>query len=61
MPNYDYKCVKCAHVEQKTHAMYLVATQDVCKKCGGKLEKLISPGSPAVYKTDGFYTKRSKG
>lgn len=53
MPIYEYVCGKCgAHIEkiQKFSDAPLIE----CQKCGGKLERLISP--PAIqFKGSGWY------
>lgn len=53
MPIYEYECRRCkAHTEifQKMDAKPLVR----CRKCGGRLEKLLSP--PAIqFKGSGWY------
>jgi len=53
MPIYEYECLKCkSHTEafQKINDKPLTK----CKKCGGKLEKVIS--APAIqFKGSGWY------
>src|SRR5215471_8372894 len=53
MPIYEYQCRRCkAHTEifQKMDAKPLTR----CRKCGGRLEKLLSP--PAIqFKGSGWY------
>jgi putative FmdB family regulatory protein len=53
MPIYEYECKKCkAHLEafQKLNDKPLVK----CRKCGGRLEKLLS--APAIqFKGSGWY------
>ncbi len=53
MPIYEYECRRCkTHVEifQKMDARPLAR----CRKCGGRLEKLLSP--PAIqFKGSGWY------
>ena len=53
MPIYEYECRKCkAHTEvfQKVSDKPLVK----CRKCGGRLEKLLS--APAIqFKGSGWY------
>lgn len=53
MPLYEYQCDACAHrfeVIQK----FSDAPIDVCPKCGGAVQKLLS--SPAIqFKGSGFY------
>jgi putative FmdB family regulatory protein len=54
MPTYDYRCTKCEDtfaVEQSIKAKPLKR----CKKCGGKLEKILSKGVSVIFKGSGFY------
>jgi putative FmdB family regulatory protein len=62
VPTYDYKCTRCGHtfsVEQSITDKPLVR----CKKCRGKLEKLLPRSINLIFKGSGFYVtdyKRSK-
>lgn len=54
MPTYDYKCTKCGYtfsVEQSMHDKPLTR----CKKCRGKLEKLLPRSINLIFKGSGFY------
>jgi putative FmdB family regulatory protein len=54
MPTYDYRCTKCEDtfaVEQSIVAKSLKR----CKKCGGKLEKLLPKRVSLIFKGSGFY------
>jgi len=54
MPTYDYKCTKCHRtfaVEQSIRD----AALKKCKKCGGKLEKLLPRSVSLIFKGPGFY------
>jgi len=54
MPTYDYKCSKCKDtlaVEQSI----LDAPLKKCKKCGGKLEKMLPRNINLIFKGSGFY------
>jgi putative FmdB family regulatory protein len=62
VPTYDYKCTKCGHtfsVEQSMHDKPLTR----CRKCRGKLEKLLPRSINLIFKGSGFYVtdyKKSK-
>ena len=54
MPTYDYRCTKCGYtfaVEQSIHDKPLTR----CKKCRGKLEKLLPRTLNLIFKGSGFY------
>lgn len=54
MPTYDYRCTKCGYtfaVEQSIHDKPLKR----CKKCRGKLEKLLPRTLNLIFKGSGFY------
>jgi len=54
LPTYDYRCTKCGHtfaVEQSIHDKPLTR----CKKCRGKLEKLLPRTLNLIFKGSGFY------
>jgi putative FmdB family regulatory protein len=54
MPTYDYKCTKCKRsyaVEQSI----LDAPLKKCKKCGGRLEKLLPRNVNLIFRGSGFY------
>ena len=62
MPTYDYKCAKCKRsfaIEQSI----LDAPLKKCKKCGGKLEKLLPKNVNLIFRGSGFYATdyRRKG
>lgn len=61
MPTYDYRCTKCGDtfaVEQSIHDKPLTR----CKKCRGKLEKLLPRTLNLIFKGSGFYvTDYKKG
>lgn len=53
MPLYEYRCRKCGNVFEKIQK-FSDAPLTKCAKCGGKLEKLLSP--PAIqFKGTGWY------
>jgi putative FmdB family regulatory protein len=54
VPTYDYRCTKCGEefaVEQSIRDRPLTR----CKKCGGKLEKLLPRTLNLIFKGSGFY------
>lgn len=54
MPTYDYKCRKCGYtfsVEQSIHDKPLTR----CRKCRGRLEKLLPQSISLIFKGSGFY------
>jgi putative FmdB family regulatory protein len=54
VPTYDYECTKCGRklsVEQSMHDKPLRR----CRKCGGKLEKLLPQSINLIFKGSGFY------
>ncbi|VAX23278.1 hypothetical protein MNBD_IGNAVI01-3231 [hydrothermal vent metagenome] len=54
MPTYDYKCKECGD----TFEYFQKMTDEpliVCKKCGGKLVRLIGTGLTPIFKGNGFY------
>lgn len=54
MPTYDYRCKKC----EETFEYFQKMTDEpleVCKKCGGALNRLIGTGLTPVFKGSGFY------
>jgi putative FmdB family regulatory protein len=54
VPTYDYRCTKCGYtfaVEQSIHDKPLTR----CKKCRGKLEKLLPRSINLIFKGSGFY------
>jgi putative FmdB family regulatory protein len=54
VPTYDYKCTKCGDefaVEQSILDKPLVR----CKKCRGKLEKMLPRSLNLIFKGSGFY------
>lgn len=53
MPIYEYECKKCHGVTEKIQGMQDPPLRK-CPSCGGKLEKMMSPGA-FVLKGTGFY------
>lgn len=54
LPTYDYKCTKCGYefaVEQSILDKPLVR----CRKCRGKLEKMLPRSLNLIFKGSGFY------
>ena len=54
MPIYEYQCRKCRGVTEKIQGMQDPPLRK-CPSCGGKLEKMMSPGA-FVLKGTGFYS-----
>ncbi len=53
MPIYEYKCRKCESVLEKIQGLGDKPVSK-CPSCGGKLERMMSPGA-FVLKGSGFY------
>jgi putative FmdB family regulatory protein len=53
VPIYEYQCRKCHGVTEKIQGMQDPPLRK-CPSCGGKLEKMMSPGA-FVLKGTGFY------
>ena len=53
MPIYEYECEKCGERAEYLQSMS-EAPKSVCEKCGGKLQRIISP-SGFVLKGGGWY------
>lgn len=54
MPTYEYECQKC----KATYDVFQSITDKPltkCKKCGGKLKRLIGTGAGIIFKGSGFY------
>jgi putative FmdB family regulatory protein len=54
VPTYDYRCTKCGDtfaIEQSIHDKPLTR----CKKCRGKLEKMLPRTLNLIFKGSGFY------
>ena len=54
MPTYDYKCEKCGDRFEHFQSMSSEPLH-VCKKCGGKLHRLLGEGAGVIFKGGGFY------
>ncbi len=55
MPTYQYRCLDCAD-EFEEYQSILDPPLKICKKCNGKLQRLISGGAGFLFKGSGFYT-----
>ncbi len=60
MPTYEYECMECAHRFDVFQSIK-DAPVETCKKCGGKVRKLISSGAGIIFKGSGFYVNDYKG
>ena len=54
MPTYDYKCTKCGYTFSVEQSM-LDKPLARCRKCRGKLEKLLPQSISLIFKGSGFY------
>ena len=54
MPTYDYRCTKCGHTFSVEQSM-LDKPLTRCKKCRGKLEKMLPRSINLIFKGSGFY------
>jgi len=54
MPTYDYKCAKC-HQSFAVEQSILDAPLKKCKKCGGRIEKLLPKNINLIFRGSGFY------
>lgn len=54
MPTYEYQCSKCGYKFDWFQDMTEKHLKR-CSKCGGKLERMIGPGSGIIFKGSGFY------
>jgi putative FmdB family regulatory protein len=55
MPTYDYRCTRCGD-EFSTEQSMLDKPLRKCKKCGGRLEKLLPKSLNLIFKGSGFYS-----
>ncbi|MFH1313043.1 MAG: FmdB family zinc ribbon protein [Candidatus Eisenbacteria bacterium] len=63
MPTYDYKCTKCGYTFSAEQSM-LDKPLARCRKCRGKLAKLLPQSISLIFKGSGFYAtdyKKSSG
>ena len=58
MPVYDYACDK-AHVEEQSHPMGEYP-EVVCKRCNGKMYRVISAPKSISFNGPGFYSTEYK-
>ncbi|MCK4519537.1 MAG: zinc ribbon domain-containing protein [Candidatus Omnitrophica bacterium] len=54
MPTYEYECQKCEDKFEIFQSMSAEALKR-CKKCGGRLKRLIGTGAGIIFKGSGFY------
>lgn len=55
VPTYDYRCTKCSYAFSAEQSM-LDKPLARCRKCGGKLEKLLPRSINLIFKGPGFYS-----
>ena len=60
MPTYDYKCEQCGYEFEEIQSIN-ASKLTTCKKCNGKLKRLIGKGGFIKFKGSGFYETDSKG
>jgi putative FmdB family regulatory protein len=63
MPTYDYECTKCGDQFCAEQSMTDEPLKK-CKKCGGKLQKLLPKSLNLIFKGSGFYVtdyRKGKG
>lgn len=65
MPNYDYRCTSCGHVEEIFQSMS-EASLTKCPNCGKEsFERIVTGGAGVLYKGEGWYvtdySKKSSG
>jgi putative FmdB family regulatory protein len=54
LPTYDYRCTKCGN-EFAVEQSIVDKPLRKCRKCGGKLEKLLPKSVNLIFKGSGFY------
>jgi putative FmdB family regulatory protein len=54
VPTYDYECTRCGERTSVQQSMYDKPLKR-CRKCGGKLEKLLPQSINLIFKGSGFY------
>jgi putative FmdB family regulatory protein len=60
MPLYDYECKECGYRFEQRQKMS-DAPIEVCPKCGGTVERLISAGIGLIFKGAGFHATEYHG
>ena len=55
LPTYDYRCIKCGREFSAEQSM-LEKPLRKCRKCGGRLEKLLPRNLNLIFKGSGFYS-----
>lgn len=54
MPTYEYECTECGYQFEELQS-FNEPPIEKCPKCGGRAQRLISPGSGLIFKGSGFY------
>ncbi|MFQ5823809.1 MAG: FmdB family zinc ribbon protein [bacterium] len=54
MPTYEYLCDDCKYQFEEFQSI-TAAPLEVCPKCGGSVQRLISSGNGLIFKGSGFY------
>ncbi len=65
MPNYDYRCTSCGHLEEIFQSMS-ESSLTKCPNCGkDTFERIVTGGAGVLYKGEGWYvtdySKKSSG
>lgn len=65
MPNYDYRCNSCGHIEEIFQSMS-ESSLTKCPNCGKEtFERIVTGGAGVLYKGEGWYvtdySKKSSG
>lgn len=50
---YEYKCIKCNHIQEEEHTM-LSSPKVLCDSCGGSCMKIISGGTGFILSGAGW-------
>lgn len=60
MPNYDYQCEDCEHVQEENHPMAGPKEEIVCQKCKSKkMKKYYGTRAPgAIFKGEDWATNK---
>jgi len=54
MPTYEYQCRRCQHRFEQFQSMS-AEPLEICPKCGGPVERLVSGGAGIISKGSGFH------
>lgn len=54
MPTYEYHCERCDFVFEEFQSI-VSKPIEICPRCGGPVQRLISGGAGLIFKGSGFY------